>query len=68
MVEQSGWMPEEARHKLLLNAAGQSFYNTPKMNLSWPGETNTYENLNAYVRTFSKAPDARPSMASVPSA
>ncbi|WP_412486030.1 type I restriction-modification system subunit M [Shewanella chilikensis] len=50
-------MAELAREKLLLNASGQSFYNVSKMDLTKLGETNTGDNLDAYVRAFSK--DAR---------
>ncbi|MDV2077185.1 type I restriction-modification system subunit M [Marinobacter xestospongiae] len=57
MVESSGSMPEEARNKLLLNAAGQSFYNTSKLDLSRLGETHILDNLDTYVRAFSA--DAR---------
>ena len=57
MVESSKSMPEEARNKLLLNAAGQSFFNTSKLDLSKLGETHTLDNLDSYVRAFSM--DAR---------
>lgn len=57
MMETSGSMPEEARNKLLLNAAGQSFYNTSKLDLSKLGETHILDNLDSYVRAFSA--DAR---------
>ncbi|WP_338593527.1 class I SAM-dependent DNA methyltransferase [Shewanella khirikhana] len=50
-------LPELAREKLLLNASGQTFYNSSKMDLSKLGETHTGDNLDAYVRAFSK--DAR---------
>lgn len=50
-------MPEAAQDKLLLNASGQSFYNTSKLDLSKLGETHIGDNLDAYVRAFSK--DAR---------
>ena len=50
-------MPDVAREKLLLNASGQNFYNASPLNLSVLGETHTADNLDAYVRAFSK--DAR---------
>lgn len=50
-------MPEQAADKLLLNAAGQAFYNTSKLDLSKLGENQIWDNLDAYVRGFSK--DAR---------
>ncbi|MEL4279855.1 class I SAM-dependent DNA methyltransferase [Shewanella mangrovisoli] len=50
-------LPENAREKLLLNAAGQNFYNASPLNLNRLGENNTGDNLDAYVRAFSK--DAR---------
>jgi type I restriction enzyme M protein len=50
-------LPEEAEEKLLLRAAGLSFFNTSKMDLSKLGESGIAANLNAYVRSFSK--DAR---------
>lgn len=50
-------IPENAREKLLLNAAGQNFYNASPLNLNRLGENNTGDNLDAYVRAFSK--DAR---------
>ncbi|BDY04687.1 restriction endonuclease subunit M [Ferrimonas sp. YFM] len=57
MVDTTKSMPEEAANKLLLNAASQSFYNTSKLDLSKLGETQIWDNLDAYVRAFS--PDAR---------
>jgi type I restriction enzyme M protein len=48
-------MPEQARHKLLLNAAGQSFYNTSKLDMSKLGETHIHDNLDSYVRAYSAA-------------
>ncbi|MDH0316807.1 MULTISPECIES: type I restriction-modification system subunit M [Aeromonas] len=50
-------LPDVARDKLLLNAAGQSFYNTSKLTLDSLGENHIGDNLDAYVRAFSK--DAR---------
>lgn len=50
-------LPENAREKLLLNAAGHNFYNASPLNLNRLGESNTGDNLDAYVRAFSK--DAR---------
>lgn len=50
-------LPDNAREKLLLNAAGQNFYNASPLNLNRLGENNTGDNLDAYVRAFSK--DAR---------
>lgn len=50
-------LPENAREKLLLNAAGQNFYNASPLNLNRLGENNTGDNLDAYVRAFST--DAR---------
>ena len=46
-------LPDEARHKLLLKAAGQTFYNTSLLDLSHLGETQTDDNLDRYVRGFS---------------
>lgn len=57
MMDTSKSMPEEARNKLLLNAAEQAFYNTSKLDLSKLGETHILDNLDTYVRAFSK--DAR---------
>ncbi|RRJ82606.1 type I restriction-modification system subunit M [Aestuariirhabdus litorea] len=57
MVETTRSMPEEARHKLLLNAAGQAFYNSSRLDLARLGETHTLDNLDSYVRAFSN--DAR---------
>jgi len=53
-AESSKSMPEEARHKLLLHAAGQAFYNTSKLDLAHLGETHIFDNLDSYVRAFSK--------------
>lgn len=47
----------DAREKLLLRAAGQSFYNVSSMDLSRLGTTDTKSNLLSYVNDFSK--DAR---------
>lgn len=57
MVDTSKSMPEEARNKILLNAAGHAFFNTSKLDLSKLGETHIWDNLDSYVRAFSK--DAR---------
>ena len=57
MVESSQSMPEEARHKLLLNAASQAFYNTSQLDLSKLGATHTLDNLDSYIRAFS--PESR---------
>ncbi|SHH95918.1 type I restriction-modification system subunit M [Ferrimonas marina] len=54
MVETTKNMPDEAADKLLLNAGGQAFYNTSKLDLSKLGETQIWDNLDAYVRGFSK--------------
>ena len=56
-VEATKALPENAREKLLLNAAGQNFYNASPLNLNRLGENNTGDNLDAYVRAFST--DAR---------
>ncbi len=53
-AESTKAMPELARHKLLLNAAGQSFYNTAKLTLNNLGEKQIGDNLDAYVRGFSR--------------
>ena len=53
-VESTKALPELARHKLLLNAAGQSFYNTAKLTLDNLGEKQIGDNLDAYVRGFSR--------------
>ncbi|MDQ8194043.1 class I SAM-dependent DNA methyltransferase [Coraliomargarita sp. SDUM461004] len=50
-------LPEEAEEKLLLRAAGLSFFNTSKMDLSKLGESGIAANLESYVQAFSK--DAR---------
>ena len=50
-------LEEDARAKLLLRAAGQSFYNTSPMDLSKLGSTDIEANLNNYVDNFSS--DAR---------
>lgn len=57
LAESSKAMPDEARHKLLLNAADKAFYNTSKLDLAHLGETHIFDNLDSYVRAFSK--DAR---------
>ena len=56
-VESTKALPEVARDKLLLSAAGQSFYNTSKLTLDSLGENQIGDNLDAYVRAFST--DAR---------
>lgn len=53
-AESTKALPELARHKLLLNAAGQSFYNTAKLTLNNLGEKQIGDNLDAYVRGFSR--------------
>ncbi|MGS3153306.1 N-6 DNA methylase [Aeromonas sanarellii] len=53
-AESTKALPELARHKLLLNAAGQSFYNTAKLTLDNLGEKQIGDNLDAYVRGFSR--------------
>jgi len=50
-------MPEDAREKLLLRASDLSFFNTSPMDLSKLGETDTKDNLETYIQSFSK--DAR---------
>ncbi|KZK77500.1 Type I restriction enzyme EcoKI M protein [Pseudovibrio sp. Ad46] len=50
-------LPEEAQEKLLLRAAGLSFYNTSRMDMSKLGETGIKDNLESYIQGFSK--DAR---------
>lgn len=52
-AKQHSLLPDEARHKLLLNAAGQTFYNTSLLDLNHLGETQTADNLDRYVRGFS---------------
>ncbi|MGP1950395.1 type I restriction-modification system subunit M [Citrobacter freundii] len=56
-VENMKALPDIAKEKLLLNAAGQAFYNTSPLELGKLGETHVGDNLDAYVRAFSK--DAR---------
>ncbi|MCX4048800.1 class I SAM-dependent DNA methyltransferase [Aeromonas caviae] len=53
-AESTKALPELARHKLLLNAAEQSFYNTAKLTLDNLGEKQIGDNLDAYVRGFSR--------------
>lgn len=53
-AESTKALPELARHKLLLNAAGLSFYNTAKLTLDNLGEKQIGDNLDAYVRGFSR--------------
>jgi type I restriction enzyme M protein len=50
-------LPEEGQEKLLLRASGLSFFNTSPMDLSKLGETDTKDNLETYIQSFSK--DAR---------
>ena len=50
-------LPEDAEEKLLLRAAGLSFFNTSKMDLSKLGESGIAANLESYVQCFSR--DAR---------
>jgi len=50
-------IPEEAEEKMLLRAAGLSFFNTSKMDLSKLGETGIAANLESYIQSFSS--DAR---------
>src|SRR5690554_4069664 len=57
LAESSKAMPDEARHKVLLHAADKAFYNTSKLDLAHLGETHIFDNLDSYVRAFSK--DAR---------
>jgi type I restriction enzyme M protein len=56
-AEKRAGMPEDAREKFLLKAAGQSFYNTSPMDLSKLGSTDIKSNLTKYVECFSR--DAR---------
>ncbi|HFE4523935.1 type I restriction-modification system subunit M [Klebsiella quasipneumoniae] len=56
-VETTKALPDLARDKLLLNASGQAFYNTSPLELNKLGENHVGDNLDAYVRAFSK--DAR---------
>lgn len=56
-VETTKALPDLARDKLLLNASGQAFYNTSPLELGKLGENHVGDNLDAYVRAFSK--DAR---------
>ena len=57
LAESSKAMPDDARHKVLLHAADKAFYNTSKLDLAHLGETHIFDNLDSYVRAFSK--DAR---------
>ena len=54
MVETTKAMPEAAKDKLLLNTSGQSFYNTSQLSLDRLGENHVGDNLDAYVRAFSR--------------
>ncbi len=56
-VESTKALPEIAKDKLLLNASGQAFYNTSPLELGKLGENHVGDNLDAYIRAFSK--DAR---------
>ncbi len=56
-AESTKVLPDLARDKLLLNASGQAFYNTSPLELGKLGENHIGDNLDAYVRAFSK--DAR---------
>jgi type I restriction enzyme M protein len=56
-LEKRQALPEEAREKFLLKAAGESFFNTSAMDLSKMGSTDIKSNLTTYVQSFSK--DAR---------
>jgi type I restriction enzyme M protein len=57
LAESSKAMPDDARHKVLLHAADKAFYNTSRLDLAHLGETHIFDNLDSYVRAFSK--DAR---------
>ncbi|MCJ8349184.1 class I SAM-dependent DNA methyltransferase [Moritella sp.] len=50
-------LPEAAQEKMLLRAAGLSFFNTSPMNLSKMGQSDIKANLEQYVQSFSA--DAR---------
>jgi type I restriction enzyme M protein len=50
-------LPDQARERFLLKAAGLSFYNSSPMNLSKLGAAGIKDNLNNYISSFSK--DAR---------
>ena len=50
-------LPEEAEEKILLRAAGLTFFNTSPMDLSKLGEAGIAANLETYLRKFSR--DAR---------
>ncbi|SFL23238.1 type I restriction enzyme M protein [Nitrosomonas aestuarii] len=51
-------LPEQAQEKMLLRASGGlSFFNTSKMDLARLGESDIKDNLESYIRDFSK--DAR---------
>lgn len=54
MVDTTKAMPDTAKDKLLLNTSGQSFYNTSPLSLSLLGENQVGDNLDAYVRGFSR--------------
>lgn len=46
-------MADEARHKLLLHAAEQPFYNTSQIDLGKLGTTQVLDNLDTYIQAFS---------------
>ena len=56
-LEKRKALPKEARHKFLLRASGQAFYNTSPMDLSKLGSADIKSNLLNYVDSFSD--DAR---------
>ncbi len=56
-AEEHGDKPEGVKHKLLLRAADQPFYNDSPLTLSTLSETQTAEDLQRYIDRFS--PDAR---------
>lgn len=49
--------PDTVREMLLLREAGQQFFNTSPLSLATLSDTQTLEDLNSYVQSFSK--DAR---------
>src|SRR5690606_13458065 len=56
-VEKRQALPEQAREKFLLKAAGEQFFNTSPMDLSKLGSSDIKSNLLHYVESFSR--DAR---------
>ncbi|WP_255487434.1 type I restriction-modification system subunit M [Oceanospirillum sediminis] len=56
-AERSQDVNETALNTILLNVSGNAFYNTSKLDLSKLGETHIRDNLDSYIRAFSK--DAR---------